>query len=382
MGATLLIMGAMIGTGMLGMPAAQGNSGLIPGFAMLLFCWLYTLCCSRLLLEACTWFPKGSSFMSIATELLGKKVAVLFWCVYAILFYCGITSHIAAAGDAIGGLFQNYLSNLLSSVFFTLFLGLFAYNSMRATDNLNRLFIFGLSLISFLFILVSYPYVKVAHLIGTQWTQIFPAIHIFLFAFIFQFIIPSLYSYLECDARALKKAIWIGSTCTLLLYAVWLSLILGVVPGKELARDFLTGKTTLDSLEAYINNPFLSGLVHEFVILALSTSFLALSITFFDFWADTLKWTRRGYHGIVLIFLVLVIPLILAMNFPQLFVRIVDLGGFIGATIAFGIFPVLFVWIGRYYKYRQATPALLPGGKFALILIILASIGALILSPT
>lgn len=176
--------------------------------------------------------------------------------------------------------------------------------------------------------------------------------------------IPSLYNYLECDTRAMKKALWIGSIATLVLYMAWTFLVLGVVPPAELKEALATGQSSIVPIEKHLKIPLLSGLVWEFIILAISTSFLAVTITFFDFWADTLKWGKRGFHGALLLILVFVFPLI----------SILDAGGI------FGIFSVLFVWIGRYRKYIKVAPELLPGGKAVLILTLLVSIATLLVA--
>jgi tyrosine-specific transport protein len=184
---------------------------------------------------------------------------------------------------------------------------------------------------------------------------------------------------MEGDTLSMKKAIWIGSTSIFLLYTLWNLMIMGIVPGKDLFATLLSGGSSLHSLEQVLENSLISGIADEFAILAISTSFLGVSISFFDFWADTMHWEKKGLKGSILVCVVFAIPLFFALTYPGIFIEALNLGGEVGSSLLLGIFPVLFVWIGRYYKYRGITPELLPGGKLGLSLIVLASLAVLVI---
>lgn len=375
--AALLIMSTMVGTGMLGMPLAEGKSGFIPSCALLLFSWVYTFCASMLLLETCTWLPRGANFMTISRQLLGKHVALLFWVCYAIFFYCATTAHIVAAGEAIVGLSRHTVSNIVASILFTAFFGTFVYTSIQASSRLNRLLLLGLAFLCFFFTLTLIPRLNLDLLKEREWPRIFLAMDEFLYAFGFQIIIPPLYNYLECDVKAMKKAIWIGTTVSLFIFAIWMFLVLGIVPGSELGAVPLD--SSIQPLDRFLNLRPTSAFVYEFIIISIGTSFLAMTVAFLDFWRDTLQWNKKNTHGLILFILVFAIPFVLAINYPTTFIRLLHFGGAFGTIIVFGIFPIILVWIGRYYrKYSLLTPELLRGGKTSLLLLLLASIGAII----
>lgn len=367
-------MGTMIGVGMFGLPVAQAGGGFIPSILLLVLCWVYTACSARLLLEACTWMPRGANFMTISRHLIGKKAATLCWFLYAIFFYCGMIAHIAAAGDALGELTNHSLSDGLSSFLYTLLFSAVVYWSLKASDRFNRILIAGLVLSFSLFIVTALPHIHLEFLTKQSWSHIWPAFPVFLFAFSFQFIIPPLYNYLEGDAKATKRAIWIGTALTFCLYILWSTLVLGTVPVESLMRALQTGDSAIHSLKESLQNDLISGIAHEFAILAISTSFLGVSISFFDFWADSLHWKKTGRHGVMLILLVFLLPLLFAIYYPNIFLLALELGGEVGSTLLLGFFPVFFVWLGRYGKYRHLTKPCLPGGKIGLFLIAFASL--------
>ncbi len=374
LGSSLLIMGAMIGVGMFALPVIQGAGGFFPGLFILALCWIYTVCAARLLLEACTWMPRGANFITIARHLVGKRGAFFCWFLYAFFFYCGMTAHIAAASDTIGQLSNHEFSNTLSAILYTAIFCGFVYYSLRASDFLNRIIIGALALTFLIFIISAFHDINPNFLLQHRWVYAWPAIHVVLYAFAFQSIIPPLYNYMDGDANAMKRAIWIGPSCTLVLYAIWNLMVMGIVPGKDLFDAFMVGDSPFHSLEIILQNSLISGIVQEFAILAISTSFLGMSISFFDFWADTLQWSKKGLQGAFLACLVFILPLIFALVYPNIFIRALDLGGEVGSSILLGLFPILFVWIGRYYKYPGITPELLPGGKTGLSILIAATL--------
>ncbi len=375
----MLIMGTIIGVGMFGLPITQGAGGFIPAMLVLALCWIYTVCCARLLLEACTWMPRGANFMTIARNLVGKKGAFFCWLFYSIFFYCGMTAHISAAGNTISALFSHMFSHSLASIFYTAIFCAFVYSSMKASDFLNRVIVGALSFTFLLFILSTFHEIQPDLLVEQRWMNAWPAVPVVLFAFAFQFIIPPLYNYLDGDTFAMKKAIWIGSTSIFILYTLWNLMILGIVPGQELFKTLMAGGSSIHALEEILQNRLISGIAQEFAILAISTSFLGVSISFFDFWADSLHWEKKGSQGVILIGIVFALPLMFALSYPDVFIEALNLGGEVGASLLLGIFPVLFVWVGRYYKYREITPQLLPGGKVGLTLIVLASLAVLLI---
>jgi len=372
----LLVMGAMIGAGMLGMPIAQNGSGFIPCSVVLILSWLYTYCTAVLLLEACTWMPRGANLMTIARHLIGNKAAVFCLILYIIFFYSGLTAHIAVASDAIATLTNGHLSDSVASIAYTSIFATFIYSSLRAADWFNRLLMLGVALLFFLVSLILLPYTNLHLLLKGNWANILPAVSVFLFAFNFQYVIPPLYNYLNCDAQAMKKALRLGTFSTLLLYGVWNFLVLSIVPGQELSATLTLGRSTIASLEQSLQTPFLLAILYEFSVLAVSTSFLGLSLSVFDFWADTVKWSKKGIQGFGLLLLVFVIPLTCSLLSPTAFVTSLILGGALGAVLLYGLIPSLFVWIGRT---RHMAPPLLRGGKISLSLIILFSVFTLLI---
>jgi len=78
-GATLLIAGTCIGVGMLALPVATAEGGFFASLPVYLVVWLFMLCTSRLIVEACLWCPNDANLITISQTLLGKKGAIACW---------------------------------------------------------------------------------------------------------------------------------------------------------------------------------------------------------------------------------------------------------------------------------------------------------------
>src|SRR5579872_5832267 len=116
-GATLLIAGTCIGVGMLALPVATAEGGFFASLPVYLVVWLFMLCTSRLIVEACLWCPNDANLITISQTLLGKKGAIACWLLYLFLFYCLMVAHTVAGGGAVsgfeGGTWPEWLSSLI-----------------------------------------------------------------------------------------------------------------------------------------------------------------------------------------------------------------------------------------------------------------------------
>ena len=76
---------------------------------------------------------------------------------------------------------------------------------------------------------------------------------------------------------------------------------------------------------------------------------------------------------------VFVPPTVIALIYPGIFITALEYAGGISCALLFGLLPPVMVWIGRYVKRYERQNRQLPGGKFALSLLMLFVFGELIL---
>ncbi len=186
-----------------------------------------------------------------------------------------------------------------------------------------------------------------------------------LTTFSFQMIVPSLALYLQHDAKSLKNAIILGTTVPACVYALWLVIILGIVPNEGpggLAESLKLGVAATESIKAFTRSSSLSIFAEYFAFFAIVTSYFGIGLGLYDFLADLTKIRKKGWGKAFLSLLVILPTLYFAVIYPNAFLVALDVTGGLGDTLLNGVIPVLMVWIGRYVIGYEGTFRLF-GGK-------------------
>jgi tyrosine-specific transport protein len=364
-GGTLLIAGTAMGVGMLALPVATGPSGFVPSFTAYLICWAFMLCTGLLLVEVSLWMPKDTSFISMAEKLLGPFGKGVFWAVYLFLFLTVMIAHAVGGGAVLAEVTDTSLPSWLPTLIYTAVLAPVVYLGAHSVDRLNIFLISGVILCYLAFIFVSYDQVQPALLKYARWEKAWISLPILFTAFTYQVIIPTLMNYMDRNVKKVRLAIFFGSLIPLAIYLIWEVLILGIVPAEGpggLIEAGQNGETAVAPLKQYVDSPHLFQIGKYFAFFALTTSFIPLALSFFDFLADGLKWQKKGSKRVLLILAVFGVPLLIAITNPTIFLTALSFAGGISCALLFGLMPPLLVWSGRYI-HRYTGHRQLPGGK-------------------
>jgi tyrosine-specific transport protein len=158
------------------------------------------------------------------------------------------------------------------------------------------------------------------------------------------------------------------------VYIIWEFLILGIIPLEGdggLLQALKKGESAVNPLGNYIHNPTLLIIGRAFAFFAMTTSYLGISIAFLDFLLDGLKLSKKGMHRIFVCGIIFLIPLLITLIDPHLFIRALSIAGGIGVALLLGAMPILMVWTGRYYEGHSLMHQQLPGGKITLSLMLI-----------
>jgi tyrosine-specific transport protein len=364
LGGTLLIAGTTIGVGMLALPVATGAGGFVPSVIIYLICWLFMLCTGLLLVEVCLWMPKDTSFISIADKILGPIGRNIFWVVYLFLFVSVMIAHAAGGGAVLLDITGWKISNTAAVFIYSAVLAPVVYLGARSVDRLNMFLISGVVICYIAFIAFSISHVNFHLLAHSNWTKAWYALPILFTAFTYQVIIPTLMTYMERNVKKIRLAIFLGSSIPLFIYLLWEFVILGIIPAEGLLEASKQGQNAIGPLKQLVPQVFHVG--KFFAFFALTTSFIPLALSFFDFMADGLKWKKKGAQRAVLCTLVFGIPMLIAIAYPQIFLIALGYAGGISCAFLFGLMPPVLVWVGRYIKHLPQERQL-PGGKASLL---------------
>ncbi len=371
-GGSLLIAGTTIGVGMLALPVATGPAGFFPTLAIYLACWMFMLCTGLLLVEVCLWMPKDSSFISMADKVLGPVGRWIFWIVYLFLFLTVMIAHAAGGGGVFNDITGLNLPHWAAVFLYSAVFAPVVYLGARSVDRLNMILISGVVFCYLAFVGVSISHVDLNLLKTANWNKAWLAVPILFTAFTYQVIIPTLMTYMERNVRKIRLAIILGSSIPLAIYLIWEFVILGIVPAEGpggLIEAGQQGQNAVGPLKQFVQNPLIFSIGKYFAFFALTTSFIPLALSFFDFMADGLKWEKKGMKRGLLTVAVFGIPMAIAVIYPNIFLVALGYAGGISCALLFGLMPPLMVWVGRYIKRYPSETRQLSGGKPMLILL-------------
>lgn len=368
-----LICGTCIGGGMLALPVSTGISGFFPSTLMMILCWAGMTVSSLLLLEANLWLKEGAHVITMASTFLGPIGRIVAWIVYLFISYASLVAYTAAGGSLFVGGIQAVIgmevSKEIACMSFILIFGGLIYCGEKILGRVNTILVVSMVGAYVALVGTAAPEVNLHNIKHTYWPSSFLAIPLLLTTFSFQTMLPSLTPYLKRNAQSLRWAIVGGTTLTLIVYVIWQFIVLGVVPvhgPNSLIHALEAGEPITQFLREHIKSSFVSAIAEFFAFLALITSFLGIGLGLFDFLADGLKITKKGWGNVTLGLLIVIPVFIFAVYFDRIFMLALETSGGFGDAILNGMMPVLMVWVGRYVMKLPSNYTVF-GGKPVLI---------------
>lgn len=391
LGGVLLIVGTSIGGGMLALPVATAEAGILVSIVTMIICWLIMTAGALLILEVNLRLPAGSNMVSMAKANLGLPGQIIAWIVYLILLYSLLSAYISGGSDVLNGLLHQADINLPSwgtSVIFTTLFGFIVYQGIRTVDYVNRGLMFGKLGVYFLLVLAIAPHIHFPAIHSATVTAITGSLMILITSFGFASIVPSLRDYFNSDIVMLRRVIWYGSFIPLVCYIVWNIVIMGVLQQEGhqtiligLAHSEHATSGLNDALTRMIQNPWISGFFSFFTSICMVTAFLGVSLGLFDFLADGLKLKKEGSQGKLTLLLTFLPPLMIVLFSPGAYLTALGYAG-VCCVILLLLLPALMAWKGRLRvpAADNNIALLLPGGNVVLFAIIVISVFLLYLA--
>lgn len=368
---------------MLGLPVLSALAGFAPSLVVFLGSWLFMVCTGLLMLEVNLWFKdQDVSIISMADRTLGLWGKIIGWVGFLFLFYTLMVAYLQGTGELLAFFYREF-TGLHMPVWLGSFIGagifgLMVYLGTHAVDLFNRILMLGLIASYAFLIFLGSAYVDSNNLKHVDWSLAYLMIPAMIISFGYHNLIPTLTTYLRGDAKRLILTILLGSALALIVYLIWEWLVLGLVPAEHFRTSLDVGDMAAATLKKAIGTSWVVDLAHYFSFFAVVTSFLGVALSFVDFLADGLHIKKDAKGKLLLCLLVIVIPLLFSLSYPKIFLVALSYAGGFGAVLLFGILPASMVWAGRYRKGIEGL-RLLPGGKFALLVIIALSLWVMFL---
>lgn len=390
-GGILLIIGTSIGGGMLALPIATAQIGVINALIFLVICWALMTVAALLILEVNLWHNINSNLISMAKTTLGKFGQIIAWLSYLLLLYALLAAYIAGGGDFLKHLLLTFHLNLsikTSAVLFAGLLSLIVYKGLGSVDYVNRGLMISKLLSFILLVICIFPFISIRYLYSLensyQLGVILSSITVIMTSFGFAVIVPSLRSYFNNNLIMLRRAILIGSLIPLFCYCLWELTIMGAIPtygNSGLLVMYHSGHSTSDLISALnhlLDNRLVNVLAKIFTSICFATSFLGVALSLFDFFSDGLQIEKKGLKKLFLYSLTFLPPLFIANHYPHAFIMALSYAGILCAILLI-LLPAMMAWSGRYIK-KCALGYQVAGGKPLLLSLMMMALFIITLS--
>ncbi len=373
--AMFLVAGCCIGGGMLALPVGSGASGYIPSIVMMTLSWIAMTLSALLLVEGGLCMVEGAHVITMTSKILGPVGKAIAWVLFLYISYASQVAYAAGGGAQLSHFFHEHMGieitkDVGAMIVTVVFFGVIIFGG-QFVGRVNSLFFTALVVAYVALVALGTGEVNTSLLFHRDWLTSWMAIPLLLTAFSFQTMVPSLTPILKRHTNALRLAIIGGTTIAYIVYLIWQTLILGIIPVEGpygLIEANLQSVPSTQFLGAHVNTKLFIYIAEFFGFFAIITSFLAIGLGLFDFLSDGLKIKKKG-GGLIILTLLMVIPtVIFATKFERAFMVALDTSGGYGDTILNGMIPVLMVWIGRY-KLGYKNGFRVPGGKVLLVLV-------------
>ena len=351
-GATLLVAGTCIGSGMISLPMVLSQIGLVPSVLMMLAMWAIIYYTALISLELNLQAGKAMSLGDLGNYFSGKKAGLIGSSSFQILSFALISVYLYAGSSVIQKMLSfhynaefNFINIVSVYAIITAILFIFP---IKLVDYVNR-FLF-ISLILVISILVGGMIFKInwqnlplfSHEYKTMspWIIIAPVLFT---AFGFHGSLPTLIEYCDNNKKILKKVFLWGCCIPSLVYIIWTFSVLSVIYNdnpavySKMIEGSLDVGDLIKELSLIVNSKYVQTLVWWISLLAIITSLLGVGISLcktISIFISSKTNTSNKSSNIISSLITVTPSYLMAILVPNAFIKILGFAGMILVVIA------------------------------------------------
>ncbi len=343
-GTALLIAGAAVGAGILGLPIQTGLAGFGPALVGQLAMAGALLATAWVLAEALIRRRGRERDLAwLYQQELGRGGRWMLIIGYLVNLYGIMVAYLAGAATVLGSLLgrPEWQGTLLLAFFVpATALVLFGLPVVRRGNALLIVLLVG----SLLYLLWhAAGGVQVSHLSYRDWS-FFPAtLPIIMCTLAFHNMVPLICRSLDMQPAPVRRALGIGVAITLVVALVLTLMVVAVLPlqgsSSSLLAAYQDDLPATIPLARHLGSPSILAAGLLFAICAILTSYITLSSALLNFWTDILppavanRWYRAGITFLP--------PLVVVYVYPDLFLKALDVAGGLGIAVIYGVGPAV-----------------------------------------
>ncbi|NOZ22945.1 MAG: tryptophan/tyrosine permease [Planctomycetes bacterium] len=344
---SLLVTGTTVGAGILALPIQTGLAGALPSLAAMMVIWGIMLATGRILAHRLITSDKGAADLaSLLERELGPAGKWLLAAGYFIIFYGLLVAYLAGATSVLVSLIPVAVPGSAWMIaFFLLATGitLFGEDMVRR----GNVAIMALLAVAFaaLFIMAAY-HVDVQRFRHSDWYFLPSAAPIIACAFGYHQIIPTVCRGLDWDSRSVWTALWLGTGFALVMNLAWVLAAIGAIPlagpgASNLVAAFEKNLPATVPLSLILHSKLMTTTGMVFAFAAILTSYLGVGIALIGFIQDIGSSVVGKVGRRAAAILTFGPPLVIALVYPNIFLKVLNLVGGFGILLVFGILPCL-----------------------------------------
>lgn len=356
----LLITGNLVGAGILGLPVNTGIDGLVPSLvAMLIFGSAMFYSAIVLSKEAVETHEATFNYPSLYhkyTGPIGKWIAIS---ANMLILYGLLTAYLTGGATIICKILNinpSYTWLIILLVF--LILTLFAISGEMIIQKYNILLMLLLWVSFGIIVFMGERFVEPIRLQHSDWGFLPVAIPIIVTSFHFHNIIPNICHSLKWDMKAITKAMIIGMAIGFIMNALWIQVGIGMLPlansDNSLIYSYINNIPASVPMAKVVNSKYFTLFSMLFALLAIITSYVANGLGLTGFNNDLMHNIFKFNNKIVVIIITFLPPLVVALLFPNIFLKAINIVGGIGIVILFGVLPTIIAFIKAKTKRSKA----------------------------
>ena len=343
----LLVTGMTVGAGILGLPIKTGIAGIVPSLLTMCLIWILMLCTATVFIYKFT-HPKERSrdYPTLFQAELGAKGKWVSVLGYLVNYYGILVAYLTGSAAILVTLVPLDLTiHVWMAAFFIIITGLALLGADRA-KNANALIMIVLLASFAVLLFMAGKQIDVGRYAHREWGLIPSVIPIIFVAFSFHNVVPFICRNLNGDPRASLKAVLLGSLMALGMNILWMLVVVGAIPLDGSGNATITAALKNDypatiPLSLALNSRVITTAGMFFALIAIITSYIPTSLALKGFIRATLSHHFKKPNKYVVLLLSFGPPFLVAMIYPGIFLRAVDVAGGFGILVVFGILPSL-----------------------------------------
>ncbi len=342
-----LIVSGTIGAGVLGLPFVIAKVGVFLGILYIILVGVLLMGLNLLLGKVSSSAKRQMQLVGLAKEYLGETGKWFMTILVYFLLWGVLVVYIIGEGEVLAALFGG--SEFFWSLLFFIFVTILVYVGMQMVKVVELFLSLGVLSVVLVLVLSSVGHIQPVNLSELNFVNLLLPYGVLLFAFHGTTSVPEAYSILTNKEKTFKKAIIIAGTISIVVYALFSAVIVGVTGSEtsEIATIALGEKLGV--------KVFLLG--NLFAVLAMGTSCLMAGIAM----RDSMKWDF-GLPKWSASLLVGGVPFLIFILGIRSFIEAIDIVG--GIFMSIEMLLILFIYwrakqrgdleSGRYKLYHTA----------------------------